>query len=1043
MNLSKHLVLYRFLLSQFGYENHEQMRADYADKRGGYDAGGRSYFAGTLLGNKNRKIEETILLQYDEAIKGYEEELVKHRSEPWLSLKYYQYFAILFTEHFLDQLSNSPQLLLEALNEYKSRQKDFESISAYTAGDLKKLAYWMATGSGKTLIMHINYRQINKYFSDWENIILLTPNEGLSQQHYSELQLSGIPAKLYSGNEESLKTGKGEVLIIEITKLTRDKEGEGVSVDVDYFSESKNLVFIDEGHKGQRTEERAWKKLREYLTRGEQSFTFEYSATFGQIITSTNSDLLDEYGKAIIYDYSYQYFYEDGYGKDFSVFNIEAAENGYSERQTQLLLTASLLGYYEQLQLFEEHEAALKQYNIEKPLWVFIGSKVIGKKTGKTDEAKSGKLTGDEKATVSDVSLVIQFFDRILSAPAELESDIQTILRGESEFVKGGDDIFKGKFESLRINIPSAEQILHKVFHGAGSLESYNIKKAEGEIGLKTVSGQDYFGVINIGDVSSFAKKLEEDTAGKLLIEDDHFSSSLFQSLSQKFSNINILIGSKKFIEGWNSWRVSSMGLMNMGRGEGAQIIQLFGRGVRLKGKEFSLKREEHTAAYFVKALQTISIFGLNANYMSSFLNAIDKETERLTEYEIKINFNKETEWENKILTFKAEATEYFKNMSIALELKPAILKRVQIDLRPKISVASSGFNGQVAESDEGYISGISPLHEYGSFIDYNKLYLALNRYKIVKGFTNLVINTKALKAIVDAQHNIVTLKSQFNIGEALNGKIQTIAELYLKDYIGKFYTDKEKDYLTKNLGFDYLSKEKYPEVFPEKNTIIVKVPEKKASEIETLLEEINNFYTGKVTEIPTIHFDKHLYSPIATYKKGKEYIKTIPVKLNRGETAFVEHLRDYLTANRQFADKEVFVLRNLSKRGVGFFIESSSFYPDFIIWVVTPEKQLIYFVDPKGILMMGNFKNDKIIFCNETIQEINEAISKKVKEKELSQRIELKAFILSVTPYEEVRASWESSSTTKEEFEAKNILFIDSLGDSDKRYLAKMFGNI
>ena len=28
-----------------------------------------------------------------------------------------------------------------------------------------------------------------------------------------------------------------------------------------------------------------------------------------------------------------------------------------------------------------------------------------------------------------------------------------------------------------------------------------------------------------------------------------------------------------------------------MGRGEGSQIIQLFGRGVRLKGRNYSLKR--------------------------------------------------------------------------------------------------------------------------------------------------------------------------------------------------------------------------------------------------------------------------------------------------------------------------------------------------------------------------------------------------------------------------------------------------------------------
>ena len=141
--------------------------------------------------------------------------------------------------------------------------------------------------------------------------------------------------------------------------------------------------------KGRKSEERAWKNLREHLTRGEGSFTFEYSATFGQIITNSTKDLLQEYGKSIIFDYSYRHFYTDGYGKDFSVFNLDT-KNEYNEEQNKLLLTASLLGYYEQLELFEKYEKELRLYNIEKPLWVFVGSRVIS--------SNSSSLTkGDKK----------------------------------------------------------------------------------------------------------------------------------------------------------------------------------------------------------------------------------------------------------------------------------------------------------------------------------------------------------------------------------------------------------------------------------------------------------------------------------------------------------------------------------------------------------------------------------------------------------------------------------------------------------------------
>ena len=122
--------------------------------------------------------------------------------------------------------------MVQQLNVLLEKETDFKNIEAFTENDLKKLAYWMATGSGKTLIMHCNYWQATKYFkNDWENIILITPNEGLSRQHYESFTESGIDAKLYSGKEESCNTKEGEVLILTIHNLwqenTNDKQGIG------------------------------------------------------------------------------------------------------------------------------------------------------------------------------------------------------------------------------------------------------------------------------------------------------------------------------------------------------------------------------------------------------------------------------------------------------------------------------------------------------------------------------------------------------------------------------------------------------------------------------------------------------------------------------------------------------------------------------------------------------------------------------------------------------------------------------------------------
>lgn len=1033
MQLEKQLVLFRYILHQLGYEAFEDLRDEFNNKESGTSSTGYTYFASALMSNSDKLIEDRAIQQYDEAIQGYEKKLRENRAEPFLTFKYYQWFALLFTEYFFDQYSNNANQLIVKLNEYAEGSKDFKQIEAYAEKDLKKLAYWMATGSGKTLLMHCNYWQITKYFKEWENIILITPNEGLSRQHYESCVESGIPAKLYSGSEESLKTKEGEILILEITKLVKDKEGEGVSVDVDYFSESKNLVFIDEGHKGQKSEERAWKNLREHLTRGEGSFTFEYSATFGQIITNSTKDLLQEYGKSIIFDYSYRHFYTDGYGKDFSVFNLDT-KNEYSEEQNKLLLTASLLGYYEQLELFEKYEKELRQYNIEKPLWVFVGSRVIS--------SNSSSLTKGDKESVSDVSRIIKFFKYALSSPASLQVDIDKILNDSTGLRDAdGNDIFKGHFEHLRTSKPIAESILSKVFNGIGNIEAFQVKQAEGEIALKTKTSDQYFAVINIGDVPKYAKTLEADTEGELTIQDDNFSNSLFQAISETNSTINILIGSKKFIEGWNSWRVSSMGLMNMGKSEGAQIIQLFGRGVRLKGKNLTLKREEANAPYHIRALQTISIMGLNASYMNRFLTEIEKEVPDYTNIPIEIKLNHEELWDGQIMTFKKQEGKSFKDELFELKYNADVAKRVTIDMRNKISIAAGGFNSQVAEDVVDYQENF--LKEFRDFLDYNSLSLEANRYKLLKGYHNLIVNQSVLTELIESGgFNLLSHKGQFGINEAISGKIQGVAMSLVRDYINKFYADKEKAFLSEHLTYDMLSHKEHEAMFPSSHTMIVKVPKKYDSFIKELEAKIKVMYEKDDTTLPSIHFDKHLYSPIASIADGKKFkeIKTVPVRLNDGERDFIDHLRQFVKESDKFKDKQLFVLRNLSVKGIGFFMDSSSFYPDFILWVVDGKTQYIYFLDPKGILLgETHFNNPKVLWCNNDASTLEAKIQADLKNDKKDVEVHISAFILSVTPFEKVRKVWSDGNVTKDEFAENKVLFIEK----NKEYLGKIFENL
>ncbi|MFN9974075.1 MAG: DEAD/DEAH box helicase, partial [Phycisphaerae bacterium] len=176
------------------------------------------------------------------------------------------------------------------------------------------------------------------------------------------------------------------------------------------------------------------------------------------------------------------------------------------------------------------------------------------------------------------------------------------------------------------------EETLKTLFHapGGGLLYVEQLKGASGEIALRIGAENEPFGVINVGEAGTLVKLCNEK---RLATGEREFSGSLFHQINQPDSSVNLLIGSKKFTEGWSSWRVSTMGLMNVGQGEGAQIIQLFGRGVRLKGYAKCLKRSGRSQLpdgverpKHLPILETLGIFGIHADYMAQFRDYLEEE---------------------------------------------------------------------------------------------------------------------------------------------------------------------------------------------------------------------------------------------------------------------------------------------------------------------------------------------------------------------------------------------------------------------------------
>lgn len=1026
--LEGQLSLLAWLHRQLGYETTSDLLRDIKPINEGFREDGRSHICTHLEARSQQMQGLTMqdLQRYDDNIRMHLAAMNEGRPEP-ITLRYFQYLAALYTEIYLDWYFNRPRGLLTSLNASVSRHNSScppdQRWDQFTSEDLTKLGLWMATGGGKTLLLHLHYRQFMHYNrTPLDNILLITPNEGLSQQHMEELQASNIPAARFDVNEGGSLLGQpGTVRVTEITKLVDEKRGGGVRVPVETF-EGNNLIFVDEGHKGAGGE--AWRGMRDALA--ETGFTFEYSATFGQALAAANNvALLSEYGKAIAFDYSYRYFYNDGYGKDFQVLNLQQDN---APQQTDTLLLANLLSFYEQQLVYSEQEKDLRPYNLSRPLWTFVGGSVnaVYKESGKPR---------------SDILTVVRFLHRVLSDRSWAIETIDQLLKGKSGLLNASDgrDIFTDRFVYLRSRAGNASDVyrdaLARVMHASvGGLQLFDLRGSEGELGLKADGSNHYFGVIYIGDTSEFKKLVEADDAGVAIME-DALQGSLFDRINEPDSTVEVLAGARKFIEGWNSWRVSNMGLLNIGRSEGSQIIQLFGRGVRLRGRDSSLKRSSALGdgghPDHIRLLETLNIFALRANYMAQFRDYLESEgisTQELVELPLFIQPNQDFLNKGLVIPRLDDGKVFAVQETVLLEHDP--------DLAP-VSVVMSATVQQIESGQEGLATtGASsgarrPIPpESLDLVDWNATYLNLLEHKDTKGFSNLLVQPALLRPILEAGNGAYVLEAEESVVKPMSQhdrqRLQEAVVNVLRRYADRLYRRRQSQWESKNLTYRQLddSDENFRFNMVREGAAgqyIVKVPRDKTDlvkGIEKLLEECNSLYRENRGELPRIHFDRHLYQPLLVEGNG---VTSSPPGLQDSEFQFVADLRDHCAKepNALPDGAELFLLRNLTRgKGVGFF-ESNGFYPDFILWVKSPNSQRIVFVEPHGMLNAPAYEHYEKARLHERLPEL----ARKIAERSGNPEVELDSFIVSTTKYEDLRNRYPEN-WTRDDFAAKHILF-------------------
>lgn len=1048
------------------------------------DTGQTKYFHAltNYLFNVNR-LSENDLRRYDLNIIRYWNAITEKRNiaeDTIMNMKYFQYLSLLFTEIYLDWYFNHPSALLaelnKALEEFNETRDNLERFQPYTLDELNKIAFWNATGSGKTLLLHVNILQYKDYHKGKiDKIILLTPNEGLSRQHLRELELSNLKGKLFSDSGDMYHQAGKDVEIIDINKLG-DEKGEKTFA-VESF-EGNNLVLVDEGHRGTSGGGGGeWLKRREILCK--DGFSIEYSATFGQAVAGgknvealkvelqreiakrtvtrpsradigavaiTEDDMFElrrksvkeNYAKCVLFDYSYKFFYEDGYGKESLILNLKDDHEGEVNHR---YLTACLLSFYQQQYLYRTHQERIADFNIEQPLWIFVGNKVQ-----------------DDN---SDILTILKFLARFVNQADESISTIGELKHDEALLLDAkGRNVFSKRF--VPISGCNEKEIFDDILRTLFNSESRQrmkllvLKNGSGELAMQLGSNAP-FGIINIGDPGKFAKLCAEDSESITLFDtepEDSFGESFFDTINKRDSKVNILIGSRKFTEGWSSWRVSTMGLMNMGRGEGTQIIQLFGRGVRLKGKGYSLQRSrdgERPDGCFLPLLETLNIFGIRADYMAQFKDYLREEgitpSDEMLEVEFETQRNagngklktlrlKDGYKNNQIQGFKRttpvtlfEIPEAYKG-----KIKPAHFK---LDLYPKLEALRSNETSQNTDFDDKKYTKLK--RKYFNFFDWDKLYRVLLEFKAQHSFYNLRLDKQRIIDFCQAQDNWYTLLAppeEFELKSFSDiARFEAVLLELLLGYTGKFYETLQNAYESQFLEYVTLNEddpnfiESYK--FEIDETDEGRIYFERLNKLKELVEkkEIGEISRWDANHMVAICFDRHLYYPLMHIKDPKNIpLKMRPLGIDaESEYQFVRELMSFYQSQvgeEFFAGKDLYLMRNASSKdkGVGFAL-AGNFYPDFMLWVVVGEKQYLTFIDPKGIRQL-DLDSPKL------------NLYKEIKQLEASLKdpnIVLNSFILSVTKFNDILNNNKSLS----ELEGKHILFLE---DEGPVYLKKMF---
>jgi hypothetical protein len=358
----------------------------------------------------------------------------------------------------------------------------------------------------------------------------------------------------------------------------------------------------------------------------------------------------------------------------------------------------------------------------------------------------------------------------------------------------------------------------------------------------------------------------------------------------------------------------------------------------------------------------------------------------------------------------------------------------VEVDWYPKIDSLESTRTTRNESSKQ--ICYLESMHL--ALVDWTKVYFEIQNFKSFKGFSNIEIELNDLQEIINNKswYRVYIPMDKMEFTNFKNIFVwQELVTVLLKKYIEQYYL-----YFKNQFNADHIETRKL--LSTDDNLILqydirlnkneeVEDIEKKFMKLKTEVGDATFKSLQIASQVEAFDHLMHLYKPLIYVGKGYENkLQVFPVALNDSENQFMKDFESQILKLK--VDKEldeIFLLRNQSKKGIGFFAEGNNFYPDFILWIKKGGNQYLTFIDPKGIRNSKGINDPKIQFYK--------YLSDKVQPQVIGENLVLNSFIVSNTKWIEV--NWKDSLSI-EDFNKQHVFFQE---DQANQYVGKMVAEI